>query len=126
MLSSYYVERVEPDGVDCWLWTGPIDLNGYGHVNVGTTTTTAHRAVYTQLVGPVAPGLELDHLCRVRRCVNPDHLEPVTRAENVRRSRRTLSSRCANGHERYVQRGSRRVCLDCRRDIAARHRRKAS
>lgn len=48
----------------------------------------AHRVVYESLVGPIPAGLELDHTCRVRRCVNPDHLEPVTHAENQRRSRR--------------------------------------
>lgn len=121
-LAQYLVNHIKPDGIDCWLWTGPIDVNGYGHVNVGSTTTTAHRAVYRGLVGNIPAALELDHLCRVRHCVNPDHLEPVTHLENVRRRRIVFQPTCANGHQRYVIRLGRRVCLDCRRDAARRYR----
>lgn len=63
----------------CWLWTGPLTPSGYA-------ANVAHRGIYQRLIGPVPDGLELDHLCRVRHCVRPDHLEPVTRAENVRRA----------------------------------------
>jgi hypothetical protein len=66
----------------CWLWTGPLNHSGYG-ANGGKA---AHRVVYLRLVGPIAAGMELDHLCRVRHCVRPDHLEPVTHSENVRRA----------------------------------------
>ena len=75
----------------CWLWTGKLLPNGYGNVSTGpkgaTSSTTAHRAVYEAFVGPISEGLQLDHLCRNRRCVNPAHMEPVTAAENVRRAR---------------------------------------
>jgi hypothetical protein len=67
----------------CWLWIGAIKESGYG--NHGGTG--AHRFMYQLLVGPIPPGLQLDHLCRVRNCVNPAHLEPVTPSENVRRER---------------------------------------
>jgi hypothetical protein len=69
----------------CWIWQNAKNLAGYGVTTVSGTSTRAHRAVYTMLVGPIDPGLQLDHLCRVRACVNPDHLEPVTCAVNVRR-----------------------------------------
>jgi hypothetical protein len=70
----------------CWLWRGALDGQGYGQLKApGNTTVRAHRWVYEQLVGPIPDGLQLDHLCRVIICVNPDHLDPVTQAENVRR-----------------------------------------
>lgn len=69
----------------CWLWTGYVLPTGYGTVNAFGTVLLAHRAMYRLLVGAIPDGLTLDHLCRVPHCVNPDHLEPVTRAENIRR-----------------------------------------
>lgn len=79
-----YTER-EPDG--CWRWTGTRDRQGYPFLNVGGAPRRAHRLMYEQLVGPIPSGLELDHLCRVRDCVNPSHLEAVTHTENMRRMR---------------------------------------
>ena len=69
----------------CWLWTGALAPNGYGVGWNGERTRQAHRLVYELLVGPIPEGKHLDHLCCVRNCVNPDHLEPVTQAENNRR-----------------------------------------
>jgi len=69
----------------CWLWRGALQ-DGYGSQIIDGKSWAAHRLVYTLLVGEVPTGLDLDHLCRVRHCVNPDHLEPVTRGENLRRS----------------------------------------
>ena len=65
---------------DCWLWTGHCNQFGYGVVKHrgADRDRMAHLVLYEQLVGAVPDGLELDHLCRVRNCVNPDHLEPVT------------------------------------------------
>lgn len=74
---------------DCWLWRGRISANGYGIMHIwrnGNTSIRAHRFAYELLVGPIATGLHLDHLCSVRHCVNPAHLEPVTARENVHRS----------------------------------------
>lgn len=78
-------ERVDRRPAGCWLWTGTIAPNGYGYFAIKGRSQQAHRVAYELLVGPIPDGLDLDHLCRVRACVNPDHLEPVTRSENNRR-----------------------------------------
>lgn len=81
-----HLTRYVEDENGCWLWTGPMFWNGYGHISAATHgTTLAHRASYEAHVGPVPEGLELDHLCRVRHCIRPDHLEPVTRSVNIQR-----------------------------------------
>jgi hypothetical protein len=82
-----FLNRVDAFG-DCWIWTGPLDRYGYGNFSVREKSAIAHRWLYSTLVGEVSPGLELDHLCYVRECVNPDHLQPVTRAVNSGRRRR--------------------------------------
>lgn len=70
----------------CWIWTGTVSaVSGYGDSRDGARTRKAHCVIYEQLAGPIPEGLELDHLCRVRACVNPHHLEPVTRHVNVQR-----------------------------------------
>ena len=77
------VDRSDPAG--CWLWTGSLRA-GYGRFWVDGTVVQAHRYAYERVVGPIPADRELDHLCRIRRCVNPDHLDVVTPSENVRRS----------------------------------------
>ena len=75
-------------GEGCWEWRGHIDWNGYAALRVEGRTVGAHRVVYEGMIGPIPEGLELDHLCFVKHCVNPDHLEPVTHRENMQRSAR--------------------------------------
>ncbi|ALG85838.1 HNH endonuclease signature motif containing protein [Gordonia phthalatica] len=76
----------EVDGSGCWIWNRKIRPDGYGRKSLGKyVQVPAHRWVYEQCVGPIPDGLELDHLCNVRACVNPDHLEPVTHTENMLR-----------------------------------------
>lgn len=71
----------------CWLWNGSLTYDGYGLFRANNRATGAHRFAYEYFVGPIPAGLHIDHLCRVRNCVNPDHLEPVTPQENDRRAR---------------------------------------
>lgn len=89
----------------CWEWVGAISDTGYGsfHISKEQGRTGAHRYVWELLMGPIPDGLVVDHLCRNRSCVNPDHLEPILEAENIRRgmssahiSRRTNT--CRRGH----------------------------
>lgn len=78
----------------CWLWQrGAHNRKGYGRIRVGGVKFMVHRFAYEAMVGPVPDGMQLDHLCRNTRCVNPGHLEPVTPGENVRRERKVRVAR---------------------------------
>lgn len=82
----------------CWLWVGPRTRDGYGLDG----RELAHKAAWRRVRGPLAPGLELDHLCRRRACVRPSHLEAVSRRENERRKywrQRAAPRACARGHD---------------------------
>jgi hypothetical protein len=101
-LLAKHAGHMERDALyGCWLWVDSLDRDGYGTIWTGGPKQ-AHREFYKQLVGPVADGLVLDHLCRRRACVRPDHLEPVKGAVNdLRRSWRVRArrTRCGNGHD---------------------------
>lgn len=73
----------------CWLWRKTLGTKGYGRIKTGRTSRPAHVVYYEHAHGPVPTGLQLDHLCRQHACVNPEHLEPVTNAENCRRGLNT-------------------------------------
>lgn len=110
---------------DCWEWIGTVSSAGYGVLSVKIDGEwrhrRAHRLVWTALCGPIPGNLPLDHLCRFRRCVNPDHLEPVTNRENCLRgvglgAVNALKDRCKWGHsEWWITRDGQRACLACSR-----------
>lgn len=77
--------KVDRSG-ECWVWTACLNSRGYGVISIEGRRQLAHRVSFTWAKGPIADGLQVDHLCNVRRCVNPDHLEAVTAHVNVQRS----------------------------------------
>lgn len=102
----------------CWIHEGGTDRGGYGRAWADGRTVSVHRAAYEVLVGPIPPGLELDHLCRTPACYNPAHLEPVTPTENVRRSYEARGAALTeHGHSMYANRGCR--CDVCKAGMAA-------
>lgn len=125
----------------CWEWTGSKTPDGYGKIQTGTLTKAgnrkpdfAHRASYVCFVGPIADGLEIDHLCRNRACVNPAHLEAVDHQTNVLRgesvaAKYARSSLCKHGHEKspentYTYPKGTTSCRICRAKLAKEFERK--
>lgn len=115
----------------CWTWQGGTMPSGYGRMNYKRTHVLAHRVAYELIVGPVPVGLQLDHLCRHRNCVNPAHLEPVTQSVNLRRGDmfHRRKTHCIKGHPYsgenlvIVNRGTTTEERRCRKCLAAiRHR----
>lgn len=116
----------------CWLWTGYVNSDGYAQFGVNGSSVGAHRWAYKRFVGEVSAPLMLDHKCRVRSCVNPDHLEAVTNRENARRGamhgtfgkRNRSKMFCPHGHPLtgenvHIHRNGRcspkRCCMTCKR-----------
>lgn len=128
------VDRTDPSG--CWLWTASTSHNGYGQFTVTAVPIKAHRWAYTNLVGPIPAGLQLDHVChstdelcpgggtcRHRRCVNPAHLEPVTARTNTHRGTGVTAvnrrkTHCDHGHpfdavNTQISKSGWRACRRC-------------
>jgi hypothetical protein len=109
----------------CWLWTGG-RANGYGSFNTGRRNYLAHRVSYETFVGPIPSGLTIDHLCRVKTCINPVHLEAVTsrtntlRASNAPAAINAAKTHCNHGHQfdeaNTSRSGGKRNCRKC--DVA--------
>lgn len=118
-------EKIEPlPWSGCWIWMGGLNDAGYGRIH---GNSRAHRFAYELFVGPIPSGLELDHKCRVRCCVNPHHLEPVPHRVNVLRGDAGLylksRTHCPKGHEYTLEntitrtdRPGTRECKTCQRD----------
>ena len=92
-------DNIEIDSNGCWLWLKCKDRGGYGQIWFNGKRRLTHRISYELYVGPIPEGLQIDHLCRVRACCNPLHLEPVTSAENNRRGEPANRTHCPQGHE---------------------------
>lgn len=119
--------KVEAVGT-CQVWRGNVMANGYGQISWNRRPWLVHRAVWTQLRGPIPAEMTIDHLCRNRACVNVDHMEVVTRGENSIRggglertwSNRRAKTHCKHGHEytpenTYVMKSGGRACRACQR-----------
>lgn len=118
----------------CWIWMGVVNpVSGYGQMDINHVVHYPHRISYEEFVGIIPDGKEIDHKCRVRCCVNPHHLEPVTHLENVRRGEAGLvtgainksKTQCPIGHEysnknTYINSFGRRSCIACRKAASAR------
>jgi len=109
----------EEDEAGCWIFLGKRDKKGYGTAGMHGS---AHRLFYVCLVGPVPDGLQIDHLCRVKHCVNPEHMEPVTVQENLRRKYEAMPRRthCQRGHaytesNTYITYRGHQECIECRK-----------
>lgn len=112
--------RISPEpNTGCWLWTGARTHLGYGRVLWEGKNRYAQRVIYALLRRPIPAGLQLDHLCRVPACVNPQHLEVVTQRENLRRgmgcsarNTRKISALCGHPYDAVTSQGA-RICLAC-------------
>lgn len=119
--ARFWAKVVVGHPLGCWVWVGARHPLGYGNFNAGNYTyEAAHRWAYRHLMGDIPDGLHLDHLCRNPPCVNPDHLEPVTHLENVRRgvtgdvnARRLRRTHCKQGHLIITEPSGYRGCRTC-------------
>jgi hypothetical protein len=118
-------ERVEKTET-CWIWTGSMNGNGYGKIHINKKKVYAHRLSHELFIGKILEGLQVDHLCFVKNCVNPDHLEAVTPYVNNMRSKSQAAlnlrkTHCLNGHllEGYnlmPNKKNTRQCRSCHND----------
>ena len=122
-LPERFWSKVNESPTGCWIWTAAHTADGYANLKVDGKAIRAHRFAYQALVGSIPDGLDIDHLCRVRDCVNPCHMQPVTRRVNTLRgvgwtAQQAAKTHCIRGHEfndqnTYLVRGRNRSCRKC-------------
>jgi len=128
--STWVRQKVRLDHrTGCWVWMGSKNGGGYGQTTLNGKHVDAHRLVYSELVGDIPSAMDLDHLCRNRACVNPDHLEPVSRRTNLLRgygvsARNAIRTHCNYGHafsgdNLGVDGHGYRYCRQCKREQAS-------
>ncbi len=117
-----FLRKIQPIESGCWLWQGALNGSGYGRLGVDYHLVRAHRFSYEHFIGLIPSGMEPDHLCRNRACVNPDHLELVTSRQNTLRgdgatAQNARKTTCPKDHPYdYVDGQGRRRCRECRRE----------
>lgn len=124
-------EKVDVEPAQCWQWTATT-AGRYGQfVMDGGQRIPAHRYAWQALVGPITDGLVVDHLCRNKLCVNPDHLEPVPERINTLRgvapsALNARKARCKNGHDDWVHHATGRRCRTCHNEYYRAYRKRAA
>ena len=118
--------RIRTAGDECVLWAGCVHKSGYGSAWSRGRCQLAHRVLYELAIGPIPPGMTLDHECFTPLCVNPRHLVPATRSTNSARQRSAVKSTCVNGHEfdtdnTYIRPRGNRNCRACNSNSVARY-----
>jgi len=127
-LPRRFRQKIEVDeDTGCWLWTASKNWKGYGQYWLNGTSVGAHRVAYETLVRPIEPDLQLDHLCRVRHCVNPWHMQQVSCRENLMRGdtiarAHAEATHCPHGHKyeewnTYISKCGGRICRACWREF---------
>lgn len=148
-IENFIFARAIPEpNSGCWLWVLAVNKDGYGKLKKNRKSLIAHRFTYEQLVGPIPAGLEIDHLCTNKSCVNPAHLEPVptkvniermhkrrpeakTRLGRIARERRDARTHCPQGHpysgdNLRIAPSGQQVCKTCTRENMRRYRQPAN
>lgn len=122
-LPERHARRIREDATGCWTWTGPLNYAGYALFDWEGKTSRGHRVTYRLAHGSIPEGMQLDHLCRNRACLNPKHLEVVTARENTMRSdaltaKFAVATHCIHGHpfdlvNTYFRPSGGRSCRTC-------------
>ncbi len=133
-LMDRFMRFVSPEpNTGCWLWIGASNSTGYGFIAYRGNAYGAHRMSHELYKGPIPDGFEIDHLCRVKSCVNPDHLEAVlprvnllrSTVQEVNRRLQLAKTHCPHGHPysgdnlviakvKHTRSGTQRICRTCR------------